>query len=188
MSCRPTCAPRQPKASAERSASAAALGSRSTGWSSCCARRRALMCPFDTGPREPAMCVTVSRTSARPAVCLDLLQPFRSKKVSPTTHAGPRRKSGVDEPSGRPPALSRAGIERGFLANSQLIIASRIATAGLSLITVPVLVAHFGVDGYGSWEALLALASLSSMAQTAIAGTLVWRASTAYAIGDAEEL
>jgi O-antigen/teichoic acid export membrane protein len=94
----------------------------------------------------------------------------------------------VDEPSGRPPALSRAGIERGFLANSQLIIASRIATAGLSLITVPVLVAHFGVDGYGSWEALLALASLSSMAQTAIAGTLVWRASTAYAIGDAEEL
>lgn len=94
----------------------------------------------------------------------------------------------MDESGERPGGLSRAGIERGFLVNSQLIIASRLATAALSLLAVPVIVAHFGIEGYGSWEALVALASLTSMAQTAIAGTLVWRASSAYAIGDAAEL
>ena len=38
--------------------------------------------------------------------------------------------------------------------------------------------------GYGTWEALLALASLASIFQAAISGTLVWRVSEAYGRGD----
>jgi len=76
--------------------------------------------------------------------------------------------------------LSRARIERRFVANSGLIIAARIVTACLSLAVVPVLVFRFGVAGYGTWEALLALATLTSIFQTAISGTLVWRISEAY--------
>ena len=81
-------------------------------------------------------------------------------------------------------ALSRARIEQLFRTNSGLIIAARVATAVLSLATIPVLVSRLGVTGYGTWEALLALASLTSLFQTAISGTLVWRISDAYGRGD----
>jgi len=84
--------------------------------------------------------------------------------------------------------LSRARIEQRFLANSGLIIAVRVVTACLSLATIPVLVSRFGVAGYGTWEALLALASLTSVFQGAISGTLVWRVSEAYGRGDIPEI
>src|SRR6478736_6028911 len=53
---------------------------------------------------------------------------------------------------------------------------------------IPVLVSKLGMSGYGSWEALLALASLSSVFQFAISGTLVWRVSHAYGEGDTAEI
>jgi O-antigen/teichoic acid export membrane protein len=84
--------------------------------------------------------------------------------------------------------LSRALIEQRFRVNSKLIILARIATAGLSLATIPVLVSRLGVAGYGTWEALLALATLSSLFQLAINGTLVWRVSAAYGTGDSAEI
>ena len=84
--------------------------------------------------------------------------------------------------------LSRARIEQRFLANSGLIIAARVVTACLSLATIPVLVSRLGVVGYGTWEALLALASLASVFQGAISGTLVWRVSEAYGRGDMVEI
>lgn len=84
--------------------------------------------------------------------------------------------------------MSRAGIEQQFRTNSGLIVATRIATAGLSLVMIPVLVSRLGVAGYGTWEALLALASLSSVFQVAISGTLVWRVSDAYGRSDAAEI
>ena len=84
--------------------------------------------------------------------------------------------------------LSRARIERRFLANSGLIIAARAVTAVLSLATIPVLVSRLGVAGYGTWEALLALASLTSMFQAAVSGTLVWRVSESYGRGDMAEI
>ncbi len=84
--------------------------------------------------------------------------------------------------------LSRARIEQRFLANSGLIIAARIATACLSIAVVPVLVSRFGVAGYGTWEALFALASLTSILQVAISGTLIWRVSDAYGRGDHPEI
>jgi len=73
-------------------------------------------------------------------------------------------------------------------ANSGLIIAARVVTACLSLATIPVLVSRLGVVGYGTWEALLALASLASLFQVAVSGTLVWRISEAYGIGDTQEI
>ena len=84
--------------------------------------------------------------------------------------------------------LSRARIEQQFRTNSGLIIATRLVTASLSLVVIPVLVSRLGVAGYGTWEALLALASLSSIFQFAISGTLVWRMSDAYGQGDVAEI
>ena len=84
--------------------------------------------------------------------------------------------------------LSRALIEQRFRTNSGLIIAARIVTACLSLVTIPVLVFRLGVAGYGTWEAVLALASLSAVFQAAISGTLVWRVSEAYGRGDVAEI
>jgi len=81
--------------------------------------------------------------------------------------------------------VSRADIEQRFRANSGLIIAARIVTFCLSLLVIPVLVSRFGVSGYGTWEALLALATLTALLQTAISGTLVWRISEAFGQGDA---
>ncbi len=91
---------------------------------------------------------------------------------------------GVQESEG----LSRAQIEQRFRANSGLIIAARVVTACLSLAAIPVMVSRIGVAGYGTWEALLALASLTSLFQVAISGTLVWRVSEAYGSGDVEEI
>jgi O-antigen/teichoic acid export membrane protein len=44
------------------------------------------------------------------------------------------------------------------------------------------------VAGYGTWEALLALASLGSVFQLPISGTVVWRVSDAYGQGDTAEI
>jgi O-antigen/teichoic acid export membrane protein len=84
--------------------------------------------------------------------------------------------------------LSRARIEERFRTNSGLIIATRVITFSLSLVTIPVLVSRLGVSGYGVWEALFACASLGSMFQVPISGTLVWRISEAYGQGDMAEI
>ena len=87
-----------------------------------------------------------------------------------------------------PDVPSRARIEQQFRTNSGLIIGTRVLTACLSLVVVPVLVSRLGVAGYGTWEALLALATLSAVFQFAISGTLVWRVSEAYGQGDVAEI
>jgi O-antigen/teichoic acid export membrane protein len=84
--------------------------------------------------------------------------------------------------------LSRARIEQRFRTNSGLIIATRVITLALSLVTIPVLVSRLGVSGYGIWEALFAFASLAAMFQVPITGTLVWRISEAYGQGNAAEI
>ena len=84
--------------------------------------------------------------------------------------------------------LSRARLKQRFLTNSGLIVAARIVTACLSLATIPVLISRLGVAGYGTWEALLAFASLTTLFQTAIGGALVWRISEAYGKGDASSI
>lgn len=84
--------------------------------------------------------------------------------------------------------LSRDRIEQRFRTNSALIIAARVVTAVLSLATIPVVVSRLGIAGFGTWEALVAFASLASVFQAAISGTLVWRISEAYGRGDAAEI
>ena len=83
---------------------------------------------------------------------------------------------------------SRESIEQRFRTNSSLIIAARVVTAGLSLATIPVVVSRLGVAAFGTWEALVAVASLTAVFQTAISGTLVWRISEAHGRGDAAEI
>lgn len=81
--------------------------------------------------------------------------------------------------------LSRAGIEERFWTNTGLSFATRVVTAALSLATIPVVVARLGLADFGIWEAMLALASLLGIAQTAVSGTLLWRISDAYGQRDA---
>ena len=83
---------------------------------------------------------------------------------------------------------SRESIEQRFRTNSGLIIAARIVTAALSLGTIPVVVSRLGVAAFGTWEALVALATLAAMFQAAISGTLVWRISEAHGRGDVAEI
>ncbi len=84
--------------------------------------------------------------------------------------------------------LSRQQIQRRFIENSGLIVGTRVLTAALSLLTIPVVVARLGLAGYGTWEALLALGTLASMFQGAIGGALVWRVSEAFGKGDAGDI
>ena len=85
-------------------------------------------------------------------------------------------------------AASRAHIQRRLRTNSGLIVAARVVTACLSLATLPVLVSRLGMSGYGTWEALLAFASLSALLQNAVSGSLVWLMSEAYGRGDTMEI
>jgi O-antigen/teichoic acid export membrane protein len=84
--------------------------------------------------------------------------------------------------------VSRRHIARRLVENSGLIVAARAVTASLSLATIPVVVARLGLAGYGVWEALLAMASLAGMFQSALTGTLVWRVSAAYGARDGAEI
>ena len=84
--------------------------------------------------------------------------------------------------------VSRADVEQRFRANSGLIIATRVVTFCLSLLVIPVLIAKLGVAGYGTWEALLAVATLASLLHTAISGTLIWSISEAFGRGDADAI
>lgn len=85
-------------------------------------------------------------------------------------------------------SLTREGIEQRFRTNSGLIVGARIVTAGLSLATIPVVVSRLGVAAFGTWEALVALAGLTSLFQAAISGTLMWRISEAHGRADAAEI
>jgi O-antigen/teichoic acid export membrane protein len=107
---------------------------------------------------------------------------YRSSGEYPATVNQSALRTAVSE------GLSRKRIEQRFRRNSGLIIAARIVTACLSLGTIPVVVSRLGVAAFGTWEALVALASLASMFQAAISGTLVWRISEAYGRGDAAEI
>jgi O-antigen/teichoic acid export membrane protein len=77
-----------------------------------------------------------------------------------------------------------AGLRRSLLRNSATMAASKVLSAVVSLLMVPVIVARVGIDGFGVWEAFLAAAMLGSLFQNAIAGTLLWRAASEHAAND----
>jgi O-antigen/teichoic acid export membrane protein len=75
-------------------------------------------------------------------------------------------------------------IRKQLFINSGLLGLSRILSTCTSLVTVPVVLSKLGLDGYGSWEAMMAIAALVMVFQTTINGTLVWKMSGAYGNGD----
>ena len=79
-------------------------------------------------------------------------------------------------------------MRRRLLQNSALIFASRFLTTAISLVCVPVIVKQLGIAGYGTWETLLAIATLSAMFSGPIGGTVLWKASVACGAHDVEEV
>lgn len=85
-----------------------------------------------------------------------------------------------------PEAHVGARIGQQLVWNSGLAAGARILSAATSLAAVPVVVDKLGLAGFGTWEALLAIASLAGMFQSAVSGALLWRQSEAYGRGDLE--
>jgi len=77
---------------------------------------------------------------------------------------------------------------RGRLArNSAMYAAARVIVSTSSLLVVPVIVSRLGIHGYGVWECLLAVAGISTVAQSATGATLLWRMSAAFGREDHAE-
>lgn len=74
-----------------------------------------------------------------------------------------------------------------LIGNSMTIAGARLLSATVSLAAVPVMIAKLGVEGFGTWEALYAVATLGSMVQGAVGGTLLWRFSDLLGRGDSAE-
>ncbi len=54
----------------------------------------------------------------------------------------------------------------------------------VSFLSVPVIVNKLGIEGYGAWETIIAIAAIGNIFQTVISGTLLWLISNAYGIKD----
>jgi len=77
-----------------------------------------------------------------------------------------------------------SAIRKRLFKNSGLIMGCRVVTASTSLLAVPFMVSHLGIDGYGTWEAIMAIASVCAMFQQSVCGTLLWKVSHAHGIDD----
>lgn len=75
-------------------------------------------------------------------------------------------------------------LQRRLLRNSATMMVSKIISAAISLLMVPVVISRLGIVGYGIWEAVLAVAMIGAMFQNAITGTLLWKAAREYAAGE----
>jgi O-antigen/teichoic acid export membrane protein len=91
-------------------------------------------------------------------------------------------------PRASEPRSGQPRVGRAIAQNTALIAVCRLATAVSALVVVPVVVSTLGVSGYGVWEAMLAVASLSLMFQGAISSTAIWQASAAYGAGRVEDV
>jgi O-antigen/teichoic acid export membrane protein len=72
--------------------------------------------------------------------------------------------------------------------NSALMMACRVAAMLVSLVTVPFVIGKLGLIGYGSWEVLLSVSTITTIFQNTLGGTLLWRVSSAYGKGDQAEI
>jgi len=82
----------------------------------------------------------------------------------------------------------QASVGGGLIGNSATIAGARLLGATVSLAAVPVMIAKLGVEGFGTWEALYAMATLGSILQSAVAGTLLWRFSDLFGRSDRDEV
>jgi O-antigen/teichoic acid export membrane protein len=85
------------------------------------------------------------------------------------------------------PPTPAIDLRRKLFANSALMLVCRVVTIIVSLISVPIVVSKLGLDGYGTWEVILAISALSTVFQGTVSGTLLWRMSAAYGTSDPAE-
>jgi O-antigen/teichoic acid export membrane protein len=85
-----------------------------------------------------------------------------------------------------PPVPQRTGLgsRRSLAVNGLVIFVGRLLSTASSLVAVPMVIAHLGLSGFGSWESIIAIAALANIFHGAISGTLLWKISTAYGTGD----
>ncbi len=79
-------------------------------------------------------------------------------------------------------------IRRNLLKNSLGILISRIITTLAVFFSVPFIIKNLGMGGYGTWESILAVATLCNILQGTISGTLLWLVSNAYGSKDIESI
>ena len=102
--------------------------------------------------------------------------------MNATTASDSKRELHSDKPTG-----SRA-FRVGLFKNSALLMACRGAAMLLSLATVPFVIGKLTLIGYGSWEVLLSVSTITTIFQNALGGTLLWRVSSAYGANDEAEI
>ncbi len=92
------------------------------------------------------------------------------------------------EPQPKEEHASDSAIRKRLFKNSGLIMGCRVVTATTSLLAVPFMVSRLGMDGYGTWEAIMAIAAICGMFQQSVGGTLLWKISQAHGINDLDTI
>src|SRR3984957_10870851 len=64
----------------------------------------------------------------------------------------------------------------------------RLTAMIVALVTVPFVIRKLGLLGYGSWEVLLSVSTITTIFQNALGGTLLWRVASAYGKGEEAEI
>ena len=72
--------------------------------------------------------------------------------------------------------------------NSALMMLCRVTAMIVALVTVPFVIRKLGLLGYGSWEVLLSVSTITTIFQNALGGTLLWRVASAYGKGEEAEI
>jgi O-antigen/teichoic acid export membrane protein len=83
---------------------------------------------------------------------------------------------------------SSGDLQRRLFQNSALIFICRIVSLTFSLVSVPFVIRTLGFQGYGTWEALMAVSIITTIPQSVIGGTLLWKMSSAFGVGDVNEI
>jgi O-antigen/teichoic acid export membrane protein len=72
--------------------------------------------------------------------------------------------------------------------NSALMMLCRLTAMVVALVTVPFVIRKLGLLGYGSWEVLMSVSTITTVFQNALGGTLLWRVASAYGKGEEAEI
>jgi len=67
------------------------------------------------------------------------------------------------------------------------MVVSRIAGILALVLSVPIIVAYLGPEGYGIWESMLAIAGMAMVFQMVFSGTILWRISISFGAQDPVE-
>lgn len=90
--------------------------------------------------------------------------------------------------TGRARHASSHALRAGLFKNSAVMMACRVSAMLVSLVTVPFVIGKLGLFGYGSWEVLLSVSTITTIFQNAVGGTLLWRVSSAFGEGNESEV